>query len=70
MTTFLLIAMTLLLIAVLERKNRRQAPHRPGLHGADSHVDRDWARLKLDLQAIGDARPGWHATGRNGPRPA
>ncbi len=54
MTTFLLIVMALLLIAALERTHRRQAPHAPGLHGADAHDDRDWARTKLDLLALDD----------------
>ena len=54
MTIFLLIAMALLLIAALERANRRQPPHAPGLHGADNHNDRDWARTKLDLLVLGD----------------
>lgn len=54
MTTFLLIVMVLLLIAALERTHRRQAPHAPGLHGADAHDDRDWARIKLDLLALND----------------
>jgi hypothetical protein len=70
MTIFLLIAMALLLIAALERKNRRQAPHTRGLYGTYDHDDRDLARIKLDLLAIGDARPGWNAMDRKGPRPA
>jgi hypothetical protein len=58
MTTFLLIFMALLLIAALERTNRRQPPHPPGLHGAHAHDDRDWARTKLDLLALaGEAEP-------------
>lgn len=61
MTTFLLIAMVLLLIAALERTNRHQDPHMPGLHGSHDHDDRDWARTKLDLQALGDARGRWNA---------
>ena len=53
MTTFLLIAMALLLIAALERTNRRQTPRPPGLHGTYDRDDRDWARIKLDLLALG-----------------
>lgn len=70
MTIFLLIAMALLLVAALERTNRRQAPHPPGLHGSHDHDDRDWARIKLDLLAIADARPRRNAPDRKGPRPA
>jgi hypothetical protein len=55
MTTFLLILMVLLLIAALERTNRRQSPRAPGLHGSVDHDDRDWARIKLDLLALGDS---------------
>jgi hypothetical protein len=54
MTTFLLILMVLSLIAALERNNRRQSPQAPGLHGSPDHDDRDWARIKLDLLALGD----------------
>ena len=54
MTAFVLILMALLLIAALERTNRRQAPHAPGLYGAVDHDDRDWARIKLDLLALDD----------------
>jgi hypothetical protein len=54
MTTFLLVLMVLLLIAALERTNRRQSPRAPGLHGSIDHADRDWARIKLDLLALGD----------------
>ena len=53
MTTLLLIAMALLLIAALERTNRRQAPKAPGLNGSYDRDDRDWARTKLDLLALG-----------------
>ena len=61
MTTFLLILMTLLLIAALERTNRRQPPHAPGLHGAQDPDDRDWARTRLDLLALaGEAEPFAH----------
>jgi len=49
-----LIIMVLLLIAALERNHRRQAPTPPGLHGSNDHDDRDWARVKLDLLALGD----------------
>ena len=45
--------MALLLIAALERTNRRQGPHWPGLYGSLDHNDRDWARTKLDLLALG-----------------
>lgn len=51
MTIFLLILMTLLLIAALEPANRRQSPHAPGLHGSRNRDDRDWARIKADLLA-------------------
>jgi hypothetical protein len=54
MTAILLIVMALLLIAALERTNRRQAPHAPGLYGAVDHDDHDWARIKLDLLALDD----------------
>jgi hypothetical protein len=58
MAIFLLIVMALLLIAALERNNRRQSPHASGLHGADAHDDRDWARVKLDMLAVaGEAEP-------------
>lgn len=67
MTTFLLILMALLLIAALERTNRRQAPRAPGLYGSFDHDDRDWARIKLDLLALGDEPRTNH---HNGPRPA
>ena len=49
-----LIIMVLLLIAALERNHRRQPPTPPGLHGSTNHDDRDWARIKLDLLALGD----------------
>lgn len=62
--------MVFLLIAALERTNRRQAPHAPGLHGSIDRDDRDWARTKLDLLALGDAQPSRNAIDRNGPRPA
>jgi hypothetical protein len=67
MTTILLIVMALLLIAALERANRRQLPHAPGLHGADGRDDRDWARTKSELLALGD-QPRWDAHHRNGTR--
>ena len=49
-----LIIMVALLIAALERNHRRQPPTPPGLHGSNDHDDRDWARIKLDLLALGD----------------
>jgi hypothetical protein len=55
MTIFLLVLMALLLIAALDRNHRRQAPSPPGPHGAHDQDDRDWARIKLDLIALGDA---------------
>lgn len=70
MEALLLIVMAILLIAVLERTNRRQGLHAPGLNGSIDRDDRDWARIKLDLLALGDARPRWKAIDRNGPRPA
>lgn len=71
MEIFLLIVMAFLLIAALERTNRRQDPHPPRLNGAHDHDDRDWNRIKLDLVAMGDARPPWTAVDdRKGPRPA
>lgn len=63
MTTFILILMVLLLIAALERTNRRQAQHAPGLHGAPDPDDRDWARIKLDLSALGDESNTIHRSG-------
>jgi len=54
MTAFLLILMTLLLIAALERTHRRRPPHPPGLSGSQDREDRDWARTQLDLLALGD----------------
>jgi hypothetical protein len=54
MTTFLLVLLALLLIAALERTNRRQAPWAPRLSGSFDHEDRDSARTKLDLLALGD----------------
>lgn len=70
MTTFLLILMALLLIAALERTNRRQAPRPPGLNGSSDRDDRDWARTKLDLTALGDARQGLNDSHHIGPRAA
>jgi len=70
MTTFLLILMALSLIAALERTNRRQSLRAPGLNGSQDRDDRDWARIKLDLLALDDARPRRNALDRNGPRPA
>jgi hypothetical protein len=61
MTTFVLIAIALLLIAALERSNRRQSPQPRGLSGSFDHEDRDWARTKLDLLALGSqAEPFTH----------
>jgi hypothetical protein len=54
MTIFLLVLMTLTLLAALERANRRQPPRPPGLLGASHQDDRDWARTKHDLSALGD----------------
>jgi len=54
MSTFLLILMALLLIAALERTHRRQAPKAPGLNGTYDRDDRDWARIQLDLVALGE----------------
>jgi len=54
MTIFLLILLAVLLIAALERSNRRQSPHSPTLSGSTDHDDRDWARTQLDLLALGD----------------
>jgi hypothetical protein len=54
MNVILLIIMVLLLIAALERNHRRQPPTQPGLRGSNDHDDRDWARIKLDLLALGD----------------
>ena len=69
MTTFLLLLMALLVIAALERNNRRQPPHQPGPLGTYDRDDRDWARIKLDLLALGDP-PAGSASDREGPRPA
>jgi cell division protein FtsL len=55
MTAFLLVLMTLILIGALNRNHRRQAPSPPGPHGAHDQDDRDWARIQLDLTALGDA---------------
>lgn len=54
MTIFLLILMTLLLVAALERAHRSQSPRPPGLYGSHDHDDRDWARINADLRAVGD----------------
>ena len=69
MTTFLLLLMALLVIAALERNNRRQAPHQPGPLGTYDRDDRDWARIKLDLLALGD-QPAGSAGHRKSPRTA
>lgn len=55
MTTLLLILMVVLLIAALERTHRRQPPHPP--YGTNDPDDRDWARTKLDLLALGSDQP-------------
>ena len=70
MTTFLLILMALLLIAALERTNRRRPPQPHNLNGSVDRDDRDWARIQVDLIALGDARPGPNTNHRNGPRAA
>jgi len=71
MTTFILILMALALIAALERTNRRQSLRPPSLNGSQDRDDRDWARIKLDLLALGDHRF-WDNDGNhhNGPRAA
>jgi len=61
--------MALLLIAALERNHRRQPPTPPGPHGSHDQDDRDWARIKLDLIALG-TQPRWTTNHRNGPRPS
>lgn len=68
MAAFILIVMALLVIAALERTNRRQAPHPPGLNGSSDHDDRDWARIKIDLLALDDNKA--NANNRNRPRAA
>jgi len=68
MNTFLFILLVLLLIAVLERSNRRQTSRPHGPSGSPDHIDRDWDRIQLDLLAAGDARPSWTTTNHNGPR--
>ena len=70
MTTFLLILMALLLIAALERTNRRQSLRPPGLNGSLDRDDRDWARTKHDLTALGDAQQGLNDRHHSGPRAA
>lgn len=69
MSTFIFILVVLLLVATLERSNRRRSPRAPGLLGSANRDDRDWARIKLDLMALDDNRlsPTSH---HNGPRPA
>jgi hypothetical protein len=69
MSIFIVIIMVLLLIAALERTNRRQSPHAPGLHGSQTRDDRDWARIKLDLLALDDTKV-WKTNHHSGPRPA
>jgi len=63
MATFSLILMVLSLIAALERTNRRQSLRAPGLHGSLDRNDRDWARIKLDLIALGDQEDPNHRKG-------
>jgi len=61
MNTFIFFLMVLLLIAALDRANRRQSPRAPGLNGSTDRDDRDWARTKLDLLALGaQAEPFTH----------
>jgi hypothetical protein len=67
MTTFLILIMALLLIAALNRNHRRQPPFPPGPHGAHDQDDRDWARIKVDLTALGDETS--VKTNRHGSRP-
>ena len=69
MNTFIFILMVLLLVAALERSNRRRTPQAPGPHGPANRDDRDWARIKLDLMALDDNRP-WATSHHNGPSPA
>jgi hypothetical protein len=57
MTTLLLILMAVSLIAALERNDRRQSLRAPGIQGSRDHDDRDWARISLDLIALGDETP-------------
>ncbi|MEP7035731.1 MAG: hypothetical protein ABI934_09085 [Actinomycetota bacterium] len=69
MSTFIVIIMVLLLVVALERKGRRESPQAPGLHGSGNAEDRDWDRIKVDLQALDNGRSfaiGHH----NGPRAA
>jgi len=54
MTTFLLVLMAPLLIAALNRNHRRQPPFPPGPNGVHDQDDRNWARIKIDLMALGD----------------
>jgi hypothetical protein len=68
MTTFLLVLMALLLIAALERNHRRQPPTPPGPSGTRDQDDRDWARIQLDLLALG-TQPRWTGSNHNDPRP-
>ena len=68
MTTFILILIALLVIAALERTNRRQVAHPHGLNGSADHDDRDWARIKVDLFALDDNEA--NVNNRNRPRAA
>ena len=56
MSIFLLVVMAVLVIAALNRNDRHQPPYPPGPHGAHHQDDRDWARIQLDLSALGDER--------------
>jgi hypothetical protein len=69
MSIFIFVIMVLLLIAALERTNRRQSPHAPGPLGSQVRDDRDWARIKLDLLALDDTKI-WKTNHHSGPRPA
>ena len=69
MTTFLLLLMALSLVAALERNNRRQSLGAPRLHGFLDHDDRDWARISLDLIALGDEVPKNHDRPRTASSP-
>ncbi len=53
MGILLLVVMAVLLIAALNRNDRRQPPYPPGPHGDHHPNDRDWARIQLDLSALG-----------------
>ncbi len=61
--------MAVLVIAAMERNHRRQPPHQPGTLGTYDRDDRDWARIRLDLLALGDQTE-VTPNPRKGPRPA